>query len=112
MKCDGKVSKIERSKIPSVNVLTFECQDGRKVEMMVHDELLNFFEGEQGIFEISENLPEYKDGKDLCGIGMFYKDEGERKFFSIGGFLVVLHGDKNESFEYGKKYYICLKHIV
>ena len=112
MKCKGKVSKIERSKIPSVNVLTFECEDGKKVEMMIHGELLNFFEGEEGEFEISKDLPEYEDGRDLCGIGMFYKEEPDKKFFSIGGFLVVLHTNEKLPFEHGGKYYICLKHLA
>ncbi len=111
MKCEGKVSEIRRAKIPSVNVLTFECDNGVKVEMMVHDELLNFTEGERGVFEISETLPEYEDGKDLCGIGMFYKEEKDKKFFSIGGFLVVVHTTEKLPFEYGNKYYICLKHL-
>jgi len=111
LKCLGMIKAIRKSTIPYTNVMEIECEDGKKIEMLVHDELLNFIEKEKVEVEISEKLPEYKDGRDLCGRAMMYKDEGERKFFSIGGFIVVVWGDKEENYKPGEKYFMCVKHV-
>ena len=109
MECEGKIVSIVKSQIPYTNVLTVECEDGRKIEMSIHDELLNLEVGENVTFVISEELPEYKDGIDLCGRGVFYKEDNNKKLFSIGGFVVAIWHDKGK-YEIGKKYYICLRH--
>ncbi len=110
MECTGIVKEISKSQIPFTNIMRIECDDGRKIEMLIHDELLNFKLNEKVKVVISEELPEFKDGVDLCGRGMFYKDEGERKLFSIGGFLVVVWHAK-EKFKLSQKYYICVLHM-
>ncbi|UXD21952.1 hypothetical protein IPA_00100 [Ignicoccus pacificus DSM 13166] len=109
MRCKGKIVEIVKSTIPYTNIMRIECEDGKKVEMLIHDELLNFRTGEDVEVIIDSELPEYKDGIDLCGKGMFYKADDKRRFFSIGGFLVVVWNDENK-YEIGKKYYICVLH--
>ena len=111
MRCKGKITEITKSTIPYTNIMRIQCEDGKKVEMLIHEELLNFKPNEEVEVVIDENLPEYKDGIDLCGRGMFYKDDrvNKRKFFSIGGYLVVVWNDDSK-YELGKKYFICVLH--
>ena len=111
MRCEGKVIDISKSTIPYTNIMKIECDDGKKVEMLIHEELLNFKLKEKVEVIISDELPQYKNGVDLCGRGMFYKDEKDkkRKFFSIGGFLTVVTNDENV-YEIGRKYFICVLH--
>ena len=110
MECDGVVSSIKKSTIPYTNIMTIMCNNNKKIEMLIHDELLNFMINEPVEVVISETLPEYKDGVDLCGHATFYKDEGEKKLFSIGGFIVVVWNDES-NYEIGKKYFMCVKHV-
>ena len=107
MECEGKVAEIKKGKIPYTNILVVECEDGKKVEMLLHEDLITFAQGEKAKFVISEELPQFKQGVDFCGRGVLVRDDGDKKLFSIGGFVVVLHGEK-EKFKGDVKYYICL----
>ena len=107
--CEGRVSDIRKAQIPYTNIMAIECNDNKKIEMMIHDELLNFSKGEEVGVVIDSQAPNFKEGYDLCGRGIFYHQDEAKKIFSIGGYLVVLWNDE-EKYEYGKKYYICVVH--
>jgi len=106
MECVGKVKEIKKGKIPYTNIVTVEC-DGKSVEMLLHEDLITFAQGDKVKFVISEETPEYQFGRDFCGRGTLVRDDGEKKLFSIGGFVVVVNNCE-EKFDDKKKYYICL----
>ncbi|ABU82342.1 DNA-directed RNA polymerase subunit G [Ignicoccus hospitalis] len=106
MECSGKVTDIQKGKIPYTNILVFECDD-KKVEMLLHEDLITFVKGEAARFVVSEEVPQFKQGVDFCGRGVLVRDDGDKKLFSIGGFVVVLHNFQ-EKFKENVKYYICL----
>ncbi|NPA84648.1 MAG: hypothetical protein GXO07_01420 [Crenarchaeota archaeon] len=105
MECLGRVKEIKKGKIPYTNIVTIEC-NGRSVEMLLHEDLITFAQGDKVKFLISEEAPQYAFGRDFCGRGVLVRDDGSKKLFSIGGFVVVAETD--EKFEDGKKYYICI----
>ncbi len=107
MRCKGTVAEIKKGRIPYTNIVTVECEDGRKIEMLMHEDLITFAKGAKVEFVIDENLPNFKQGEDFCGRGKLVRDDGEKKLFSIGGFPVILY-NVDEKYDDKKKYYICL----
>ncbi len=107
MRCSGKVVDIKRGKIPMTNIMVIECEDGKKIEMLIHEDLITFAKGNPCVVEVTKELPEYKFGQDFCGRGVLVRDDGDKKLFSIGGYPFILYS--NDKFEEGK-YYICVKH--
>ena len=106
MECEGTVADIAKGRIPYTNILVVECGD-KKVEMLLHEDLITFSKGERAKFVVSEEAPEFKQGVDFCGRGVLVRDDGDKKLLSIGGFVVVLHNFQG-SLDENKRYYVCL----
>jgi len=61
---EGKISKIERSKIPRVFIMTIDCGSIKASVDLVKD-LMIFKEGEPVELLLSRERPQYQEGKDL-----------------------------------------------
>jgi len=99
----GKVSKVERSKIPKVFLLHIDC-GSVKVSMDLVKDLLIFREGETVELTLSRERPQYQEGKDLVvwGYVMSKKKQLLREpqpriayklLVSLWGFLLVMESE-------------------
>ena len=102
----GRVDSVVQENIPEILMGRIVSEDGRHVvKMDLHKELFVLHEGQNVEFQVSRNLPDYRDGIDFVGratVVSIKRNEGldpsEDKpwvhILSIGGLLVVLYEDE------------------
>ncbi len=99
----GKISKIERSKIPKVFIITIDCGDVKANIDLVKD-LMIFKEGEAVELSLSREKPQYQEGKDLVIWGYVMSKKKQllkepqpkmihKLLVSLWGFLLVIESE-------------------
>ncbi len=102
----GKISRIERSKIPKVFIITIDCGNVKANIDLVKD-LMIFKEGETVELTLSHEKPDYREGKDLVIWGYVMSKKKQllkeprpkiihKLLVSLWGFLLVIESE-NES---------------
>jgi DNA-directed RNA polymerase subunit G len=102
----GKVSRIERSKIPKVFIITIDCGDVKANIDLVKD-LLIFKEGETVELTLSHEKPQYQEGKDLVIWGYIMSKKKQllkepqpkiihKLLVSLWGFLLVIESENED----------------
>ncbi len=93
---EGRVESLEQERIPEILLATITPIDGRECEVQMdeHKELFVTPEGSRVLFQLTRDLPEYKDGVDFVGratVVTVREREGVwEHILSIGGLLVVI----------------------
>lgn len=99
----GKISRIERSKIPKVFIITIDCGDVKANIDLVKD-LMIFKEGETVELTLSREKPDYREGKDLVIWGYVMSKKKQllkeprpkiihKLLVSLWGFLLVIESE-------------------
>ncbi len=102
----GKISKIERSKIPKVFIITIDCGDVKASMDLVKD-LVIFNEGETVELTLSREKPQYKEGRDLVIWGYIMSKKKQllkelqpktihKLLVSLWGFLLVIESESED----------------
>jgi len=102
----GKISKIERSKIPKVFIITIDCGDV-KVNMDLVKDLMIFREGETVELTLSREKPQYQEGRDLVIWGYIMSKKKQllkepqpkmihKLLVSLWGFLLVIETENED----------------
>ncbi len=118
----GKVRKIERSKIPKVFIAVIDCGNVKASMDLVKD-LMIFKEGDAVELSLSREKPQYQEGKDLVIWGyvmgkkkQLLKDPQPRivhkLLVSLWGFLLVMESESEDlcnAFSIMDKVYLKIK---
>jgi len=117
----GVIKKIEKSLIPSVYILSIEC-DEVSIKLDLVKDLLIFDEGDKVAVTISQKRPVFNEGRDLVIWGYVLSkkkslksDKPSKLLISLWGYLLVLESlrsDVVDAFDYLDKVYLKLSKEV